>query len=150
MSATVVVPSLTGARLGALLESLAAQTVDHQVIVVDNGCPDGSVRDACAAYPQMERVRLERNTGFSRAVNVGASRAEGSALLTVNDDVVCDPTFVAELAGALDPGSGVVMATGVLRSVVEPDRIDTAGIELDRTLMLFDYLNGEPLSRLEG
>jgi N-acetylglucosaminyl-diphospho-decaprenol L-rhamnosyltransferase len=148
-TATVIVPSLTGERLGALLDSLAAQTVEHQVIVVDNGCPDGSVRDACARHPVVERVRLERNAGFSRAVNVGAARAEGDALVMVNDDVVCDPPFVAELTDALAPASGVVMATGVLRNATEPERIDTAGIELDRTLMLFDYLNGEPLSRLE-
>jgi N-acetylglucosaminyl-diphospho-decaprenol L-rhamnosyltransferase len=148
--ATVIVPSLTGERLVALLDSLAAQTANPQVIVVDNGCPDGSVGDACARHPGIERVRLERNAGFSRAVNVGASRAEGKALLMVNDDVVCDPSFVAELTGALDPASGVVMATGVLRSAAEPDRIDSAGVELDYTLMLFDYLNGEPLSCLEG
>ena len=29
-----------------------------------------------------------------------------------------------------------------------PDLIDTAGIEVDRTLLAFDYLNGEPLAVL--
>jgi N-acetylglucosaminyl-diphospho-decaprenol L-rhamnosyltransferase len=148
--ATVIVPSLTGARLGALLESLAVQTVERQVIVVDNGSTGGSVSDACAPHPEVEVVRLDHNAGFSRAVNLGAARAEGHALVLINDDVVCDPSFVAELTEALDPASGVVMASGVLRSAAEPDRIDAAGIELDQTLMLFDYLNGEPLSRLEA
>jgi glycosyltransferase involved in cell wall biosynthesis len=45
--ASVIVPSLTGDRLGLLLDSLEAQTADHQVIVVDNGSADGSVRRAC-------------------------------------------------------------------------------------------------------
>ena len=54
--ASVIVPSLTGDRLDALLDSLAAQTADHQVIVVDNGCPDASVERACESHPGVERL----------------------------------------------------------------------------------------------
>ena len=148
--ASVIVPSLTGDRLSLLLDSLAEQTIAHQVIVVDNGCPDGSVERACERHPGVERLRFERNLGFSRAVNAGATRAEGDVLVMVNDDVVCDPTFVEELSSAVDPGGGVTMATGVLRDAQDPHLIETAGVLLDHTLLAFDYLNGEPLSVLSG
>jgi GT2 family glycosyltransferase len=148
--ASVIVPSLTGERLGLLLDSLETQTADHQVIVVDNGSADGSVRRACERHGEIERIRFELNQGFSRAANAGAARAEGSVLLMVNDDVVCDPTFVAELAGTIDPEAGVTIATGVLRDADDPHLIETAGVELDHTLLAFDYLNGEPLSILDG
>ena len=98
----------------------------------------------------MERIRFDRNLGFSRAANAGAARAEGAALVMVNDDVVCDPPFVAELTAALDPASGFTMATGVLRDAAGPELIETAGVELDHTLLAFDYLNGEPLSILDA
>jgi GT2 family glycosyltransferase len=147
--ASVIVPSLTGDRLSMLLDSLAAQTVAHQVIVVDNGCADGSVQRACESHAGVERVRFERNTGFSRAANAGASRADGDVLLMVNDDVVCDPPFVDELASAVDPAAGITMAGGVLRDADDPHLIETAGVILDHTLLAFDYLNGEPLSILE-
>jgi N-acetylglucosaminyl-diphospho-decaprenol L-rhamnosyltransferase len=147
--ASVIVPSLTGDRLDVLLSSLEAQTAAHQVIVIDNGSPDGSVRRACERHPAVERLRFERNLGFSRAANAGAQRADGDVLLMVNDDVVCDPKFVAELAGAIDPAAGVTMATGVLRDAADPHLIETAGVELDHTLLAFDYLNGEPLSILD-
>jgi N-acetylglucosaminyl-diphospho-decaprenol L-rhamnosyltransferase len=146
---SVIVPSLTGERLGALLDSLASQTAAHQVIVVDNGCADGSVQRACERHPGVERLRFERNLGFSRAVNAGAARADGDVLLMVNDDVVCDPPFVAELAGAIDREGGITIATGVLRDAADPHLIETAGVELDHTLLAFDYLNGEPVSVLE-
>jgi GT2 family glycosyltransferase len=42
------------------------------------------------------------------------------------------------------------MASGVMRDAAAPDLIETAGIELDRSLMAFDYLNGEPIERLDG
>ena len=45
--------------------------------------------------------------------------------------------------------SGVVMAAGVMRDARSPGSIETAGVELDRTLLAYDYLNGEPLSCLE-
>ena len=47
------------------------------------------------------------------------------------------------------PSRGVVMAAGVMRDARSPGLIETAGIELDRTLLAYDYLNGEPLSCLE-
>lgn len=147
--ASVIVPSLTGGRLDRLLDSLDAQTAPHQVIVVDNGCPDSSVRRACERHPRVERIRFERNLGFSRAANAGAARADGDVLVMVNDDVVCDPPFVAELAGAIEPQEGVTLATGVLRDAADPHLIETAGVELDHTLLAFDYLNGEPLSILD-
>ena len=42
------------------------------------------------------------------------------------------------------------MTAGVMRDAVALDLIETAGIELDRTLMAFDYLNGEPVGTLDG
>ena len=39
------------------------------------------------------------------------------------------------------------MAAGVMRDWRDPELIDSAGMELDRTLLVFDYLNGEPVER---
>ena len=42
------------------------------------------------------------------------------------------------------------MAAGVMRDWRDRSLIDSAGMELDRTLLVFDYLNGEPVSVLDG
>jgi GT2 family glycosyltransferase len=42
------------------------------------------------------------------------------------------------------------MAAGVLLQAEEPDRIDSAGIELDTTLRSWDYLWNEPVDALAG
>ena len=146
----MIVPSVAGGpRLRRLLDSLADQTADHQVIVVDNGSAGAAVSRACEGYPSVETVRLEANAGFSRAVNLAAERAAEETLVLVNDDCICDPDFVSEIAAALDPAGDVVMAAGVMRDGRDPWLIETAGIELDRTLLGFDYLNGVPVSRLD-
>ncbi len=148
MKATVIVPThVGGPQLERLLESLARQTVTSRTIVVDNAAPEG-VAGLVALHDFAERLRLEENVGFGRAVNLAAAQTDDDALVLVNDDCVCEPRFVEELAAALDPANGVVMAAGVLVEAHDPGTIDTAGMELDETLLVFDYLNGAPVSSL--
>ncbi|MFN8114146.1 MAG: glycosyltransferase family 2 protein [Solirubrobacterales bacterium] len=151
-AATVIVPSQSpaGGRLDRLLGSLAAQTVEHETIVIDNDSPGRAVSAACAAYDFAEVVQLDRNAGFSMPMNLGARRASTGILILLNDDCVCDPDFVERLIAPLDPAGGIVMTSGVLRDWRHPELIDSAGMELDRTLLVYDYLNGEPLSALAG
>jgi GT2 family glycosyltransferase len=145
----VIVPTYRGARtIGGLLDSLECQTAAHQLLFVDNGSSDGT-SELLAERPAAEVLRFDRNLGFGAAINRAAKRAEGDALVLVNDDCVLDSGFVEAICAPLDPGAGIVMAAGVLREARDEGLIDTAGMELDRTLLVFDYLNGEPLQTLE-
>lgn len=148
----MIVVSVAGSsRLPILLDSLAAgETTAPRTIVVDNGSPDSAVSAACESYEFVEPIRVSENLGFGRAVNHAASRTRSDAIVLLNDDCVCDLGFLTGIVGALDPPNGVVMAAGVLRATGPAPLIDTAGIELDATLLAFDYLNGEPLSILDG
>jgi GT2 family glycosyltransferase len=146
----VIVPSFNGAgRLPALLESLEAQTVDCEVVVVDNGSTDGT-RDVLAGFPRVRTLELPANAGFGPAVNQGAAATDAGVLVVVNDDAVYEPPFVERLAAALDPDEGVVMAAGVLLDAADPGTIDTAGVVVDRTLFALDHLHGRPASVLTG
>jgi GT2 family glycosyltransferase len=115
--------------------------------VVDNGSVDGTA-EVVGRFPGVELIPLPRNEGFSRAVNRAAAAAEGDAIVLVNDDCVCSPGFAGSLAAAIDPARSLVMAAGVLVEEASSDLIDSAGIELDSTLLVLDYLNGEPLAVL--
>jgi hypothetical protein len=145
----VIVPTVGPARVARLLASLAGAGGSFETVVVDNGT--GSAELDRAVQPLGGRVlRLDSNAGYSRAVNLAARQAQGEALVLLNDDCVVDPGYVERITAPLDPGAGVVMTAGVMRDVRAPDRIETAGIELDRTLLAYDYLNGEPLEVLES
>ena len=145
-SVTVVVPTMDAKRVGTLLASLDGG--DHETIVIDNGSPGGDVAAVCAEHGA-EVLRSETNLGYSVAINRGVERAGGEAIVLVNDDCVCDPGFVERIAAPLDPAAGTGMVAGVMRDWNDGSRIDSAGMELDRTLLVFDWLNGEPLSALE-
>ncbi len=147
MSATVIVPSWNGARrLQRLLPSLGDGS---EVVVVDNGSTDGTSDLLARRFPEVEVIRLARNHGFSKAVNRAAAVASSETIVLVNNDCVCEPGFAARLAGAVDPSRGVPMAAGVLLEARDPAVIDSAGIELDETLLVFDYLNGHPVGVLD-
>jgi GT2 family glycosyltransferase len=74
--------------------------------------------------------------------------APGDPIVFLNDDVTVEPGFVAGLTEALAPEVGMV--AGVLLRENDPGRIDSAGVVADRTLLGFDYLNGEPVEALES
>jgi N-acetylglucosaminyl-diphospho-decaprenol L-rhamnosyltransferase len=145
----VIVPTVGPARVARLLESLSRAGGDFETIVVDNGTGAEELDRAVGRLDGGKLLRLDSNLGYSRAVNLAARRAQGEALVLLNDDSVVDPGFLERITEPLDPVSGVVMASGVMRDAAAPGLIETAGIEIDRTLLAFDYLNGEPIEVLD-
>jgi GT2 family glycosyltransferase len=149
-AASVIVPTVIGGpRLARLLESLG-DSGGVEVLVVDNGSTDPGIGSLASRIAGVEVIRLQQNVGYSRAVNLAAREATGDALVLLNDDCVCDPGYVNAIVEALAPAAGVTMAAGVMREAHGGARIDTAGMQLDRTLLVIDYLNGEPVACLDG
>jgi len=147
-SGSFVVPSWNGLEvLREALRALRAQTVRCEVVVVDNGSADGTAEAVAAEFPEVVLVRLEENVGFGRAVNAGAERASGDVLLVVNNDAVCAPDFAERMLAAFDD-PGVGMAAGVLTQRPHPDRVDSAGIELDVTVGSWDLGWNAPVAAL--
>jgi N-acetylglucosaminyl-diphospho-decaprenol L-rhamnosyltransferase len=147
--ATIYVPNLDGAaRLGALLVSLREQTRPARVTVVDNGSGDGSQELLRTDFPEVELLALGENLGFGPALNRAVAAGPGDPVIMLNNDVVCEPRFLEAL---LEPAAaGAEMVAGVLLTERDPRFVDSAGVIADRTLMGFDYLNGEPRERVEA
>jgi GT2 family glycosyltransferase len=146
----VIVPTVTPARLSTLMRSLGRSGEGFETIVVDNGTGAEELNRAAAAMEGAHVLRLDSNLGYSKAVNQAARIAQGEVLVLLNDDSVVEPGYVSAITTALDPTAGVVMAAGVMRDAVSPEMIESAGIELDWTLLAFDYLNGEHIEILDG
>lgn len=148
MRATVVIPNLNARDLlAAALESFAGQTVPAHVVVVDNASTDGAADMVTARFPDVTLIRNSENEGFGRAVNRGAEEADGDVVIVTNNDVIARPDFVERLLEPFaDPAVGMV--AGVLTQKNAPDRIDSAGIELDVTLGAWDYLMNMPVTAL--
>ena len=98
----------SGNVLDRCLGSLANQTVkDFEVIIVDNGSSDNSIDNLPEKWPSLDFhiKKLDRNTGFAAANNLGARLAQGDWLALLNTDAFPDPDWLENLlrAAAREP-----------------------------------------------
>jgi N-acetylglucosaminyl-diphospho-decaprenol L-rhamnosyltransferase len=150
METTVYIPTLrAGERLAQTLESLEGQEPRPRVVVVDNSSEGLGVELVRDRFPWVLSVAFGVNLGFGAALNRAVREVPGDPIVFFNDDVSAEPGFIAGLTGALTSPQ-VGMVAGVLLSEADPGRIDSAGVVADRTLLGFDYLNGEPAEALES
>ena len=140
----VYIPNLNGgSRLRRALETLAAQTIDAPVVVIDNGSLDGS--PAAAEREGARVIGLDRNVGFGRALNIGVAEFPAERLVFLNNDVECEPRLLEALVEVSDADAADTVA-GVLLQMEREDLIDSAGVVADRTLLAWDYLHGAPVA----
>jgi hypothetical protein len=104
---SVVIISLN--RVESLRRSLALLGEAHQVIVVDNGSRDGSAV-AGDDFPGVRSMRLPKNFGSTKALNIGLRTADGEYILLLHDDARISGESVERLADFLEthPDAGAV------------------------------------------
>jgi len=127
------------------LDHLSRQSVEHRLIVCDNGSTDGTAERVSAGWPHAKVLRLDSNRGFAEACNTAVSAGGGDFVVLLNNDVDCRPDFLERVVAPLeaDPGIGSVAAL-----CVRPDgaRIDSMGLTADATLSPFPRLQGRPVA----
>jgi GT2 family glycosyltransferase len=104
---------LLPACLAALARAQAASPgLRCEVIVVDNGSRDESLRSAREARPPVRTVALARNLGFAAAVNLGLRLRRGRHVLLLNSDAEIEADVLARAVATLDaePSIGVLGA----------------------------------------
>ncbi len=130
------------------LEHLLRQTVEHRVVVCDNGCDEGTAERLEADYPGVHVVRLSRNMPYPIACNAAVNAGRREIVVMMNNDVDARPDFLERLVEPLgDPVVGSV--TSVLLRPGQTE-IDSVGLVADQTLAGFPRLQGRPASAAPG
>jgi len=126
------------------LRHLRAQTVDHHVIVVDNGSTDDTRARLRAEWPALQLEQLDENRGFAEACNLGVAAGSAEIVVLINNDVNCRPDFLERLVAPMrDPTVGSVASL-----MLQPggERIDCMGLAADAILAGFPRLQGLPVA----
>ena len=111
---SVIVPAFNEAKvIEKTIHSLLSQqyTGTLDVVVVDDGSPDGTGDVAKAAFDGDPRVTVfsKPNGGKASALNYGIQRASGEIVVCLDADTVFEPRTIAELVRPLsDPAVGAV------------------------------------------
>ena len=92
---SVVIPSRNGRDL--LERCLPGIQDADQIIVVDNGSDDGTVKYLVQSWPKVTVEHSQQPLAFAAAVNRGIGRARFSHVCVLNNDMLVEPGFFAAL-----------------------------------------------------
>ncbi len=117
---SVVTPTYNEAgSLPTLAERLALALAgrEYELVVVDDGSPDGTadVADALAARLPVRVVRRAGKAGLASAVLAGFAAARGEVLVVMDADLSHPPETVTALVAALDAGADLAVASRYVR-----------------------------------
>jgi GT2 family glycosyltransferase len=125
--ATVAVPTLLAdSSLEACIAALRNQTrTDFEIIIIDNS---GQGRARKLFSEAVRIISNPGNVGFGAAINRAFEQSSAPYLLTLNDDAVPCPGWVAAIIAAAESDSRVGMCASQVR--LDHDALDSAGMLL--------------------
>lgn len=135
------------------LDSVFAQTYPNlEVIFIVNGNADGSadlVRQKYGARHGLVVIDPQENLWFARGNNLGLARARGQYILTLNQDTIPAPNFVAVQVAVMEADEALGSVSGkLLHYDYEFDSktkiLDSTGIEIFKTCRVIDRGQWEP------
>jgi GT2 family glycosyltransferase len=141
---TVVVNYNGRIYLESCLKTLAVQTYpEYEVIVVDNASTDDSTAWVAEHYPDFHLLRAPSNLGFAGGNNLGIRTARGEFIATLNNDTELEPDYLERLSAPMcEPRVG--MCASLMLQFGQRDRIDSAGIGVDRAGFAWNLQAGKP------
>ncbi len=138
-SVTVIVLNWNGKYL--LKDCLGSlEKVDYKnfnVLVVDNGSTDESVKYIESTFPNVDVLELKDNIGYAAGNNTGFKHAilkhDPKIVVFLNNDTFVDPQFLRELVLILDNLDAGISAAKIYYAD-EPERIWFNGAEVNLTI----------------
>ena len=129
MLTSVVIPNYNGIRYlkNCLLSLQKCEGEDFEVIVVDNGSTDGSDLLPDSLKLNVRLIKLNENTGFAHAVNVGIREAKGEYVILLNNDTEVESGFVRKLTETLKKNRKAFSASAMMVDMNNREVLDGAG-----------------------
>ena len=79
----------------------ALETIEGEIIVIDNNSSDDSCTMMKQRFPKVKLIQNKENVGFPKGNNIGVAQAQGEYICILNPDtVVAEDTFTKVLAFA--------------------------------------------------
>jgi hypothetical protein len=98
-----------------------------EIVVVDNASNNDELRLIERTFPRVKLLKLEKNIGYSAAVNVGAERSAGDYIAVLNNDVIVSSDCLAELVNVLERDATVGAVCPRKKSVYFSQMLDGCG-----------------------
>jgi glycosyltransferase involved in cell wall biosynthesis len=96
----------------AILAGVEPLGVRFEIVLVDDGSSDGTVRVAdeiARRDPRVCLVKFRRNYGQTPAMAAGIAEARGEIIVTMDGDLQNDPADIGELLARIEEGNDIVV-----------------------------------------
>jgi len=109
LKASIIIVNWNGADLlckglPSVMKSVSYAGNEHEIIVVDDGSTDESVK-VIEQFSGIKLIALPQNRGFGAACNIGAAESQNAIVIVLNNDVIVEENFIIPLLEAFeDPG----------------------------------------------
>lgn len=149
MNISVIIPNYNGAKyLKVCLDSLSRQTfAAFDIIVVDNGSTDNSCDILENEYNNVVLIRLDRNYGFSKAVNEGIKACKSEYVVLLNNDVEVNPDWLSSLVNCIEQDENIFSCSSKMVRYNDRSRLDDAGDEYNILGWAYKRGDGKSIDR---
>ncbi len=139
MGISAVIVNYNGSEiLNDCISTLLNQTRPPvEIIVVDNGSTDDSVRIVKEKFPEVNVQQCGVNLGYAEGNNIGAKVAQGKFVVLVNNDAELDSHCLENLSNILSRETDLVAVQGKVLRRGQPFTIDSVGSYLTPTGFLY-------------
>lgn len=126
---SIIIPHWRGQKIlqRALASLRRCRYQPLEILLVDNGCDDGSILSAQQEFPEIRVLAMGKNIGFAGGCNLGLQNAGGKYALLFNDDAEATPDFLAPLVEAMERDPKIAACQPKIRSLEFPEKFDYAG-----------------------
>lgn len=134
--------------LPGLIESTLGQ--DAEVIVADSASTDGSMEMMEEKFPEVRRIVLDRNYGFTGGYNRALSQIEAEYFVLINSDIEVTEGWLGPLVGWMDSHPECGACGPKLKSWYDRDTFEYAGAaggKIDR--WGYPFCRGRVLKKVE-
>lgn len=149
MKVTVVIPNYNGIEyLKECLKSLEQQSFkDFTIMIVDNCSQDGSPEFIKKSYPEIQLFEMDKNYGFSVAVNKGISESKTPYVILLNNDTVVHKDYIKELYNHIRTSKKIFSVSSKMISYHDRNLMDDAGDLYSLVGWAFQRGVGQPVNR---
>jgi GT2 family glycosyltransferase len=128
------------------LDSIRKQSFgNYDIFIVDDNSSDKTCDTAKRAFPGVNIIRKDRQSGPSVSRNLGISKTDSEYLVFMDSDVVLEKGWLKILVDLMDQNPDIGIAGGKL--LFADGRINSAGGSMMKNGMAFDRGTGEPKDR---
>jgi GT2 family glycosyltransferase len=104
-----------------------SQNTDSEIIVADNGSKDDSIEFLTSNFPDIKRIILDKNYGFTGGYNRALAQIDSQYFVLLNSDVEVTSNWLNPLIEILDSDSSVAAVMPKILSYSTKDEFEYAG-----------------------